>query len=90
MRTISVRLDDRTDATLLAHCQRHGLTQTNAVKAAIKQLAATHTPTPAELAKELGLIGAFRSGVSDLASNRAHYIRSKLLAKRARESVPEP
>ena len=88
MRTISVRLDDQTDAMLTVHCQRHGVTQTDAVKAAIEQLAARHQPTPAELAAELGLIGGFRSGVSDLARNRAQYIRDRLLAKRDRLATP--
>jgi hypothetical protein len=88
MRTISLRLDDATDAALKAHCQRYGMTQTDAIKAAIEHLAAAHRPTPAELAAEVGLIGGFRSGISDLARNRGHYIRESLNARRARDSVP--
>ena len=88
MRTISFRLDDRTDSLLKAHSQRHGLTQTDAIKLAIEQMATRHRPTPAELAAEVGLIGGFRSGVPDLARNRARYIKERLLAQRARDSVP--
>ena len=45
MRTLSIRLDDHTDAMLTEHCQRHGLMQTDAVKAAIGQLAGQDKPT---------------------------------------------
>jgi hypothetical protein len=88
MRTISIRLDDHTDSLLKAHCQRHGLTQTDAIKAAIEQMATRQRRTPAELAAELGLIGGFHSGVPDLARNRARYIKERLIAKRTRDSVP--
>ncbi len=90
MRTISIRLDDRTDALLLAHCRRHGLTQTDVVKAAIEQLAGRHRRTPAELAAELGLIGGFRSVEGDLALNHSQRVKERLQAKRLRESVPPP
>lgn len=90
MRTISIRLDDQTDAVLTAHCQRHGLTQTDAIKAAIEQLAGQHRPTPAALAKELGLIGGFRSGQGDLSREHAMHVKARLLAKRARDAVPTP
>jgi hypothetical protein len=88
MRTISIRLDDRTDALLTAHCQRHGLTQTDAVKAAIEQLAGQHKPTPAALAAELGLIGGFGSKQGDLAQQHSLRVKERLRAKRKRESVP--
>ena len=88
MRTISIRLDDHTDAVLTEHCQRHGLTQTDAIKAAIAQLAGQHKPTPAELAAELGLIGGFRSTEGDLAQNHSQRVKERLRAKRARESMP--
>lgn len=90
MRTISVRLDDHTDAVLTEHCQRHGLTQTGAIKEAIEQLAGLQRPTPAELAAELGLIGGFRSAEGDLAQNHAQRVKERLRAKRARESMPPP
>ena len=90
MRTISIRLDDHTDAVLTEHCQRHGLTQTDAVKAAIGQLAGQDKPTPAALAAELGLIGGFRSRQGDLAQNHSQRVKEKLRAKRAREAMPSP
>ena len=90
MRTISIRLDDHTDAVLVTYCERHGLTQTNAVKAAIEQLAEAHRPTPAELAERLGLIGGFRSREGDLAENHSQRVKERLRAKRARESKPAP
>jgi len=39
MRTISIRLDEQTDAALQAFCRAHGVSQTNAVKNAIARLA---------------------------------------------------
>jgi hypothetical protein len=59
MRTISLRLDDDNDALLSAYCRRHGLTQTDAIKAAIANLVtggAAGAPSPAELAIQVGLI----------------------------------
>jgi hypothetical protein len=90
MRTTSIRLDDHTDAVLTEHCQRHSLTQTDAIKAAIEQLAGQHKPTPAELAAELGLIGGFHSAEGDLAVNHSQRVKERLRAKRARESIPVP
>jgi hypothetical protein len=88
VRTISIRLDEHTDAVLSAFCQRHGLTQTDAIKAAVDQLAGRLRPTPAELAAELGLIGGFKSAQGDLARNHSLRIKEKLRAKRAQESIP--
>jgi hypothetical protein len=90
MRTISVRLDDHTDAVLAAYCERHGLTQTNALKAAIECLSEAHRATPAELAAQFGLIGAFRSSEGDLAENHAQRVKERLRAKRKRDSVLAP
>lgn len=78
MRTISVRLDDDADAQLRAVCQRTGMSQTEAVKAGIAALAERPTPTLHALAKEMGLIGAFDSGVGDLGKNHSKYIKEKL------------
>jgi hypothetical protein len=90
VRTISIRLDDHTDAVLATYCERHGVTQTNAVKDAIEQLAKAHRPTPAEIAERLGLIGAFRSREGDLAANHSLRVKEQLRAKRARDSLPQP
>lgn len=81
MRTISIRLDEHSNAALIAHCVRYGLTQTDAIKAAITQLSSQHRPTPAALAAELGLIGGFRSEQGDLAANHSQRVKERLRAK---------
>jgi hypothetical protein len=86
MRTISLRLDDRTDAVLTAYCERHGLTQTGALKAAIEHLAGARRPTPAELASELGLIGAFHSAEGDLGARHSARLKERLRAKQKRDA----
>lgn len=78
MRTISVRLDDDADAQLRAVCQRTGMSQTEAVKAGIAALAELPRVNPHALAKEMGLIGAFDSGIPDLARNHSRHIKEKL------------
>ena len=90
MRTISIRLDDHTDAVLTAYCVRHGLTQTGALKAAIEHLAEARRPTPAELAAQFGLIGGFRSGDGDLAENHSQRVKQQLRAKRESDSIAAP
>jgi hypothetical protein len=78
-RRISVRLDMETEAKLQLICQRTGMSQTAAIKAGIA-LVAERPPVkrPAELAREMGLIGAFESGVNDLGKNHSRYIKEKL------------
>lgn len=88
MRTISFRLDDRTDNLLDAYCRRHGVTQTDALKAAIEHLAGVHRPKPAELAAQLGLIGGFRSAEGDLGQRHSDHVKQRLRAKRQGESLP--
>jgi hypothetical protein len=90
LRTISIRLDDDSDAALVSYCRRHGVTQTDAVKIAIGQLAGLDRVSPAELAAELGLIGAFRSAEGDLAKNHSQRIKERLRVKRKRDSMPVP
>lgn len=90
MRTISIRLDDHTDALFRAFCEQHGVSQTNALKAAIEQLASHSRPSPAELAAQLGLIGAFRSGDGDLAANHSQRVKERLRAKLERDSQAKP
>ena len=85
MRTISLRLDEHTDAVLTAYCERHGLTQTDALKAAIGHLSEVHRATPAELAAQFGLIGAFRSAETDLGLQHSQRVKDKLRAQVARE-----
>ncbi len=88
MRTISIRLDDHTDALLTEHCRRHGLTQTSAIKNAIEQMAGLQKPSPAQLAAELGLIGGFQSTEGDLSVHHSLRAEERLRAKRASDSVP--
>ena len=80
MRTISIRLDEQTDAALQAFCRAHGVSQTNAVKNAIARLADDARPTPAELALRHGLIGGFRSGDGDLAAQHSQRLKDQLRA----------
>ena len=84
MRTLSVRLDDQTDALLRAVCVRTGLTHTEAIKTAIATLAERNSASPAQLAESLELIGCFDSGVGDLGRHHSYYLRDKLAAKRKR------
>lgn len=89
MRTISLRLDDATDAALVAYCQRHGLTQTRALKDAIGHLVEAEQqprPTPAALAEQMGLIGAFHSAEGDLGEQHAQHLKARLRARHARDS----
>ena len=60
MRTISVRLDDGSEARLDSLCQTLGLSQTEVVKAGLVLLQ-QHSTSPAALAEGLGLIGSFSS-----------------------------
>ena len=94
MRTISLRLDEHTDAALTAYCAQHRLSQTDAVKAAISHLAEAQRAKPADLAATFGLIGGFRSGVVDSAQNHSVHLKQRLRVKLERDSVaarlPEP
>jgi hypothetical protein len=87
MRTISIRLDDHSDSVLTAFCERHRLTQTDALKAAIEHLAGAHRPTPAELASRFGLIGGFRSAERDLAEHHSQRVKQRLRSQRERDSM---
>jgi Arc/MetJ-type ribon-helix-helix transcriptional regulator len=58
MSTISVRLDDGSEARLDSLCQTLGLSQTEVVKAGL-DLLQQHSTGPAALAEGLGLIGLF-------------------------------
>lgn len=80
MRTLSVRLDDQTDALLRMVCACTGQTQSEVVKAGIAALAA-QAESPARLAEDLGLVGCFDSGVGDLGRNHAQRLREKLAGR---------
>lgn len=87
MRTISVRLDERTDALLRLHCEQHGLTQPDAIRAAIELMMKRHKATPAELAGQLGLIGCFGSGDGHLATEHSGQVKQRALAKLRRDQA---
>ncbi len=61
VRTISVRLDDASEARLDSLCQALGVSQTEVVKAGL-ELLQRQSASPAALAERLGLIGCFSSG----------------------------
>lgn len=82
MRTLSVRLDDQTDALLRTFCARTGLTQTEAVKSGIAALSSQSSTPAAKLADALGLIGCFDSGVGDLGRNHSERLREKLAGRK--------
>ena len=64
MRTISVRLDEGSEARLERLCQTLGLSQTEVVKAG-PVLLQQHSTSPAALAEGLGLIGSFSSAAKE-------------------------
>ena len=96
MRTISVRLDDGSEARLDNLCQSLGLSQSEVVKAGLALLQQQST-SPAALAESLGLVGSFSSATTDNATtsqgrDHAALIRQKLrqLHKREHQAEPQP
>jgi transcriptional regulator with XRE-family HTH domain len=85
MKMLSVRLDDAEAAALKALCEQTGLTQSELIKRSIAEMARTQLAVrrPAELARELGLVGAF-DGPRDLAARSRRYLRRTLREKTAR------
>jgi hypothetical protein len=86
MRTISVRLDDESNAALQLLCERLQATQTDVIRQALSELAAQAAPTPASLAADLGLVGMFDSGDGTLAAQHSSAVKAKLATRRAVES----
>ncbi|NMQ21103.1 CopG family transcriptional regulator [Candidatus Competibacter phosphatis] len=84
MRTVSIRLDEATDARLRQIRARTGQSQTEVIKAAIAAFAEREEPAPAQSAAALDLIGCFDSGVGDLGRNHARHLRAQLAAKHRR------
>lgn len=94
MRTISVRLDDGSEARLESLCQSLGLSQTEVVKAGL-ELLQRQTASPAALAERLGLIGSFASGTpgsapSTRGRDHAAILRQKLRRQHLRHQESEP
>jgi len=84
MRTLSIRLDDATDALLRQICAQTQRSQTEVMKAAIAVLAERGDLSPTQSAAELNLIGCFDSGVGDLGRHHAQHLRDKLASKHPR------
>ena len=77
MRTISLRLDDASEARLESLCQQLGLSQTDVLKAGLELLQHQHK-SPAALAEALDLKGCFASGDPGHGREHADRIRQKL------------
>jgi len=84
MRTISVRLDDASDATLELLCRNLGLSQTDVVKAGLALLQRQHQ-SPAELAEALDLVGGFASQVGAAAPTHRGRDHAALLKQKLRQ-----
>ncbi|MEI6739583.1 MAG: ribbon-helix-helix protein, CopG family [Gemmatimonadaceae bacterium] len=85
MRTISLRLDDKTDELLRQLCTDREQSQTDVIKDGLLVLARQTRRTPGELAEALGLIGLFDSGRGDVAERHREVVKDRLRAKRAAE-----
>jgi len=85
MKMLSVRLDDAEAAALKALCEQTGLTQSQLIKRFIAEMTRGKTAArpPAELARELDLIGSF-DGPRDLAAKSRRYLRRAQREKTAR------
>lgn len=75
MRTVSIRLDDASEATLEHLCQTLGLSQTDVLKAGLVLLQ-HQRQSPAALAESLGLVGCFNG--SGQAREHAVLLKQKL------------
>lgn len=89
MRTISVRLDDGSEARLDNLCQTLGLSQSEVVKAGLALLQ-QQSSSPAALAERLGLVGSFSSATADdgttsRARDHAALLRQKLRQQHKQE-----
>ena len=84
MKMLSVRLDDEEAAALEAVSQARGMSRSEVVKRAIRELAQAERRKPlGKVAQELGLIGGF-AGARDLGERHSAHLRRALRAKTAR------
>ncbi len=83
MRTISVCLDDSSEARLQSLCQSLGLSQTEDIKAGL-ELLQRQTASSAALANRLGLIGSFSSAPPGAATTSGGRDHSSLLRQKLR------
>lgn len=84
MRTISVRLDDGSEARLDSLCQALGLSQSKVVKVGLALLQQQST-SPAALAERFGLVDSFSSNAPDSGTTSRGRDHAVL---RSRESFP--
>lgn len=96
MQTISLHLDDGSEARLNNLCQTLGLSQSEVVKAGLALLQQQST-SPAALAESFGLVGSFSSNAPESGStsrgrDHAALLRQKLSHqhKRERQIGPQP
>ncbi len=85
--TLTVRLDNQLQEQLESYCRKRRVTKTKLITGLLHEhlsAAAGNRKTPYQLARELGLIGAFASGKGDLAQNHRRYLREKIRAKHSR------
>lgn len=81
---LSVRLDDREAAALEAVCRARGISRSEVIKRAIRELAQAEQRKPfGQVARELGLIGSF-AGARDLGEQHSRHLRRALREKTAR------
>jgi hypothetical protein len=82
MKVLSVRLTDTDQAVLEKVSAATGKSQTEVIKEAL-HLYAKQAPakSPAELARQFGLVGGF-AGPADLAENARRYLRKRIRVRR--------
>jgi Arc/MetJ-type ribon-helix-helix transcriptional regulator len=82
--TVTVRLDEETEAKVRRLIEQKGGSLSDFVRAAIAEKLAREAgkPTPYELGKHL--FGRYRSGLGDLAENHKKYFKEKMRAKHRR------
>jgi Arc/MetJ-type ribon-helix-helix transcriptional regulator len=82
--TVTVRLDEETEAKVRRLIEQKGGSLSDFVRAAISEKLAREAgkPTPYELGKHL--FGRYRSGLGDLAENHKKYFKEKMRAKHRR------
>jgi hypothetical protein len=85
--TLTVRLDPQLEKELERYCRRQRQTKTEVLTKLLRDhlaMAGGVAKTPYEIAKDMGIVGAFASGRRDSAANRKRHLKAKLRAKHAR------
>ncbi|MGH8673515.1 MAG: hypothetical protein ACREVG_04320 [Burkholderiales bacterium] len=85
--TLTVRLDPGLQQQLESYCRRRRLTKSQVITRLLHEHfagGAGGQRSPYELARKLGLVGAFASGDGDLAASRKQRLKAKLGAKHSR------